>query len=182
MEAITHLGFPQFLSKQPSHHPTRRRLLPRSAAAATSPNGSATTPLFSGSKWADRLFSDFQFSSTTTTPTTTTLSSVPPSLALPDRSIGIPLNFYQVLGAEPHFLGDGIRRAFEARASRPPQYGYSQNTLVSRGRSCRLHAKLCPILQQGGSIIWDLRRRKRRPFLLMFRLIRQRILFLVSRM
>ncbi|KAL9275815.1 accumulation and replication of chloroplasts 6, chloroplastic-like protein, partial [Drosera capensis] len=37
-----------------------------------------------------------------------------------------------VLGAEAHFLGDGIRRAFEARASRPPQFGYSQDTLVSR--------------------------------------------------
>jgi hypothetical protein len=38
----------------------------------------------------------------------------------------------QVLGAEPHFLGDGVRRAFEARTAKPPQYGYSTDTLVGR--------------------------------------------------
>lgn len=36
------------------------------------------------------------------------------------------------MGAEGHFLGDGIRRAYEARVSKPPQYGYSQDALVSR--------------------------------------------------
>ncbi|RRT52204.1 hypothetical protein B296_00029304, partial [Ensete ventricosum] len=37
-----------------------------------------------------------------------------------------------VLGAETHVLGDGIRRAFEARVSKPPQYGYSQDALIGR--------------------------------------------------
>lgn len=31
-----------------------------------------------------------------------------------------------------HFLGDGIRRAYEARVSKPPQYGYSEEVLISR--------------------------------------------------
>lgn len=31
-----------------------------------------------------------------------------------------------------HFLGDGIRRAYEARVSKPPQYGFSQETLINR--------------------------------------------------
>lgn len=38
----------------------------------------------------------------------------------------------QVLGAETHFLGDGIKRAYDARVSKPPQYGFSQDTLISR--------------------------------------------------
>lgn len=38
----------------------------------------------------------------------------------------------QVLGAETHFLGDGIRRAYEARVSKPPQYGFSSDALISR--------------------------------------------------
>lgn len=38
----------------------------------------------------------------------------------------------KVLGAETHFLGDGIRRAFEARVSRPPSYGFSHEALISR--------------------------------------------------
>lgn len=37
-----------------------------------------------------------------------------------------------MLGAEPHFLGDGIRRAYDARVSKPPQYGYSDDALISR--------------------------------------------------
>lgn len=44
----------------------------------------------------------------------------------------MPIDFYRVLGAEAHFLGDGIRRAYEARASKPPQYGYSHEALISR--------------------------------------------------
>lgn len=44
----------------------------------------------------------------------------------------MPLDFYKVLGAETHFLGDGIRRAYEARVCKPPQYGFSQDALMSR--------------------------------------------------
>lgn len=38
----------------------------------------------------------------------------------------------QVLGAEAHFLGDGIRRAYEGRVSKPPQYGFTQDALIAR--------------------------------------------------
>lgn len=44
----------------------------------------------------------------------------------------MPLDFYKLLGAEPHFLGDGIRRAYEAKVSKPPQYGFSDDALISR--------------------------------------------------
>lgn len=44
----------------------------------------------------------------------------------------MPIDFYRVLGAETHFLGDGIRRAYEARVSKPPQYGYSEEVLIGR--------------------------------------------------
>ena len=29
-------------------------------------------------------------------------------------------------------MGDGIRRAYESRVSKPPQYGYSQDALIAR--------------------------------------------------
>lgn len=44
----------------------------------------------------------------------------------------MPIDFYRVLGAEAHFLGDGIRRCYEARVLKPPQYGYSDDALISR--------------------------------------------------
>lgn len=37
-----------------------------------------------------------------------------------------------MLGAEAHFLGDGIRRAYEGRVSKPPQYGFTQDALIAR--------------------------------------------------
>ncbi|GMH23403.1 hypothetical protein Nepgr_025246 [Nepenthes gracilis] len=137
MESLTsHLCFGYGCTKPPLT--LSRRSFFRVYAGVSSggvPAANSSTATFSASKWADRLFSDFQFypsidSSPTTT--TTTLTSLPPSLAPPDRHLSVPLNFYQVLGAEMHFLGDGIRRAFEARVSKPPQYGYSQDALISR--------------------------------------------------
>ncbi|CAL1355714.1 unnamed protein product [Linum trigynum] len=111
----------------------------------------------SSSKWAERLLGDFQFftpsaaaadasselqrqqhslySSTTTAtlpPPPVPRPPPPPPLAPPERYVSIPLDFYKVLGAETHFLGDGIRRAYEARVSKPPAYGFSQEALISR--------------------------------------------------
>ncbi|CAI0382916.1 unnamed protein product [Linum tenue] len=111
----------------------------------------------SSSKWAERLLGDFQFftpsaaaaeasselqrqqlslSSSTTTatlpPPPVPRPPPPPPLAPPERYVSIPLDFYKVLGAETHFLGDGIRRAYEARVSKPPAYGFSQEALISR--------------------------------------------------
>lgn len=37
-----------------------------------------------------------------------------------------------MLGAQTHFLTDGIRRAFEAKVSKPPQFGFSDDALISR--------------------------------------------------
>ncbi|EOY14922.1 PREDICTED: protein ACCUMULATION AND REPLICATION OF CHLOROPLASTS 6, chloroplastic [Theobroma cacao] len=102
---------------------------------------SATTTVCSASKWADRLIADFQFlpptdnSFSSSSSSTATLSPpFPPPLSPspPERQVSIPLDFYKVLGAETHFLGDGIKRAYEARVSKPPQYGFSQDSLLSR--------------------------------------------------
>ncbi|KAK7860322.1 protein accumulation and replication of chloroplasts 6 [Quercus suber] len=89
----------------------------------------------SASKWADRLIADFQFfaepSSSSSDHTSSTATLLPP-LAPPERHVSIPIDFYRVLGAETHFLGDGIRRAYEARVSKPPQYGFTDDALISR--------------------------------------------------
>ncbi|KAG6509208.1 hypothetical protein ZIOFF_034599 [Zingiber officinale] len=93
------------------------------------------------SKWADRLLGDFHFAASTATdnssPSSPADSSIlsllsPPPLPSADRSLALPIDFYQVLGAETHLLADGIRRAFEARVSKPPLYGYSQEALIGR--------------------------------------------------
>ncbi|XP_074273376.1 protein ACCUMULATION AND REPLICATION OF CHLOROPLASTS 6, chloroplastic [Silene latifolia] len=140
MGSLTHLGFiPPPPLPLPPFSPNKylrtrhHRVFTVSAAA----NAGTSTP-FSGSKWAHRLLSDFHFfpsadnSSAASSASASTFASLPPSLAPPDRHFSLPLNFYQVLGAEPHFLGDGIRRAFEGKVSKPPQYGYSQDALVAR--------------------------------------------------
>lgn len=62
--------------------------------------------------------------------------------------MSIPLDFYQILGAETHYLGDGIRRAYEARVSKPPQYGFSQDTLFSRRQFLQA---ACETLANGSS-------------------------------
>ncbi|KAM3296422.1 hypothetical protein ACQJBY_038646 [Aegilops geniculata] len=94
------------------------------------------------SRWADRLFADFHL-----LPSAAAAAPDPPAAApagvsaapcvplfpdAADRSLPVQVDFYKVLGAEPHFLSDGVRRAFEARAAKPPQYGYSTDTLVGR--------------------------------------------------
>ena len=93
----------------------------------------------SASKWAERLISDFQFlgdssdhHNSSSSSTATFTPSLPPRLDPPERFVSIPIDFYRVLGAETHFLGDGIRRAYEARVSKPPQYGFSHEALISR--------------------------------------------------
>ncbi|XP_009335546.2 protein ACCUMULATION AND REPLICATION OF CHLOROPLASTS 6, chloroplastic [Pyrus x bretschneideri] len=95
------------------------------------------------SKWAERLLADFQFLGDSSSSSsdhhslssaTSTLAPphLPPAISSPERHVSIPIDFYQVLGAQQHFLGDGIRRAYEARASKPPQYGFTQEALFSR--------------------------------------------------
>nr|BAD07942.1 plastid division protein precursor [Oryza sativa Japonica Group]DAA01472.1 TPA_exp: plastid division protein precursor [Oryza sativa Indica Group] len=95
------------------------------------------------SRWAERLFADFHLLPTAApsdppspAPAPAAAPSASPFVPLfPDaaeRSLPLQVDFYKVLGAEPHFLGDGIRRAFEARIAKPPQYGYSTDALVGR--------------------------------------------------
>lgn len=90
----------------------------------------------SASKWADRLIADFQFlaepSSSSSSDHSSSTATLLPPLAPPERHVSIPIDFYRVLGAETHFLGDGIRRAYEARVSKPPQYGFTDDALISR--------------------------------------------------
>lgn len=131
MASLRHLtvgiSTPKLLPPLPPPH---TRKFPKPPSAVSPPNNFS-----SASKWADRLLSDFQFTNTSptdTTPTPTLTPPYPPSLAPPDRHVSMPLDFYRLLGAETHFLGDGIRRAYEARVSKQPQYGYSQEALISR--------------------------------------------------
>ncbi|XP_051123481.1 protein ACCUMULATION AND REPLICATION OF CHLOROPLASTS 6, chloroplastic [Andrographis paniculata] len=125
MKALTQLSVgiytPRLLSPPP---PSKK---PHFSPYAAVSGGPAT------SKWADRLIADFQFLPSTLDNSDVATSSPPAPLPpLPERQMSMPLDFYRILGAEPHFLGDGIRRAYDARVSKPPQYGYSNEALISR--------------------------------------------------
>ncbi|CAJ2675674.1 unnamed protein product [Trifolium pratense] len=105
------------------------------------PNRLHSSTVSATSKWAERLISDFQFlgdttssSSSTTSAAVTLTPSFPPQLDSPpiERHVSLPLDLYKILGAETHFLGDGIRRAYEAKFSKPPQYAFSNEALISR--------------------------------------------------
>ncbi|KAI4320959.1 hypothetical protein MLD38_034390 [Melastoma candidum] len=124
MASLIHAG----IGIPPSPHPFLSSFKPKTLS---------TTASFA-SKWADRLVSDFQFTTTTDASSSASATAIhsplpplspPPSP--PERHVSIPLDFYRILGAEPHFLADGIRRAYESRVSKPP-YGFSQEALVSR--------------------------------------------------
>ncbi|KAF7022892.1 hypothetical protein CFC21_035525 [Triticum aestivum] len=99
------------------------------------------------SRWADRLFADFHLlpaAAAAPDPPAAAPAGVSAAPCVPlfpdaaDRSLPVQVDFYKVLGAEPHFLSDGVRRAFEARAAKPPQYGYSTDTLVGRRQILQL--------------------------------------------
>ncbi|KHN12665.1 Protein ACCUMULATION AND REPLICATION OF CHLOROPLASTS 6, chloroplastic [Glycine soja] len=116
-------------------HPTttlQRFTKPNKLLRSSSRGGAS---LSATSKWAERLIADFQFlgdAAASTSTSTLSPSSVPPRLDPPERYVSIPLDLYRILGAEPHFLGDGIRRAYEAKFSKPPQYAFSNDALISR--------------------------------------------------
>ncbi|XP_049390248.1 protein ACCUMULATION AND REPLICATION OF CHLOROPLASTS 6, chloroplastic isoform X1 [Solanum stenotomum] len=149
MEALTQLSFgictprlssPFQLAAAGGKKPPRLNAVNGGASSVTGGTSSLPTN-FSASKWADRLLADFQFLPSTTTSdssdfqnstSTTSVTTIPPPVAPSDRHISMPIDFYRVLGAEAHFLGDGIRRCYDARITKPPQYGYSQETLIGR--------------------------------------------------
>ncbi|ESQ44826.1 hypothetical protein EUTSA_v10003151mg [Eutrema salsugineum] len=128
MEALGHVSISLF--------PFQKCRIPPATKLSRSQTSVPTTTICSASRWADRLLSDFNFtsdsSSSSVATATATLVSPPPSIDRPERHVPIPIDFYQVLGAETHFLTDGIRRAFEARVSKPPQFGFSDDALISR--------------------------------------------------
>lgn len=113
---------------------THRRL----SRFSRKPNRLHSSAISATSKWAERLISDFQFLGDTNSPpsssSATLTPSFPPQLDTPpiERHVSIPLDFYRILGAETHFLGDGIRRAYESKFSKPPQYAFSNEALISR--------------------------------------------------
>ncbi|KAL3640946.1 Protein ACCUMULATION AND REPLICATION OF CHLOROPLASTS 6, chloroplastic [Castilleja foliolosa] len=123
MEALTHLCVGIYTPCLLSSPPAKKQHFKPHAAVS----GGSTT-----SRWADRLLADFQFLPSTSDTVDTATSAPPPLPALPERHVSMPIDFYRVLDAEPHFLGDGIRRAYDARVSKPPQYGYSDEALISR--------------------------------------------------
>ncbi|CAN8273938.1 unnamed protein product [Cochlearia groenlandica] len=135
MEALSHIGiglFPSNLRRRFPPPPTnlRRRFPP----LPSNLRRSSHTIISSASKWADRLLPDFNFtsdSSSAVSTSTAKLLSPPPPPSI-ERHVPIPIDFYQVLGAETHFLTDGIRRSFESRVSKPPQFGLSDEALISR--------------------------------------------------
>lgn len=143
MELLTHhlcIGTATTPLLSPSR--STRKLLKLNAISG----GSSSTSSFSvTSKWANRLLADFQFLPSTITnadnsdqnhgnssPVAALVPPFTPPIALNERHVSMPIDFYRILGVESHFLGDGMRRAYEAMVSRPPQYGYSQDALVSR--------------------------------------------------
>ncbi|KAL7207546.1 hypothetical protein ACSBR1_029480 [Camellia fascicularis] len=148
MEALRYLSIgissPRFLPPLPPQPPpnttTTTTKKPHKLNAVS--GGPSSLPNnFSASKWADRLLSDFQFLPSTAASSdspdspsaaATLFPPLPPNLAPPERHVSMPIDFYRMLGAEMHFLGDGIRRAYEARVAKPPQYGYSQDVLIGR--------------------------------------------------
>ncbi|KAF9587977.1 hypothetical protein IFM89_006856 [Coptis chinensis] len=115
MEGLKHsIGVATLINPHRHHH---LKLKPTNASSTSN-------------KWADRLLSDFQFTDplTPTNPSSPLISILP----LPSRHVSLPIDFYQVLGAEPHFLSDGIKRCFDSKISQSPQYGFTQETLLSR--------------------------------------------------
>ncbi|CAD6248285.1 unnamed protein product [Miscanthus lutarioriparius] len=90
------------------------------------------------SRWADRLFADFHLLPAATAAADQPAAAPSSSPFVPlfpdaaDHALPLPVDFYKILGAEPHFLCDGIRREFESRIAKPPQYGYSTEALVGR--------------------------------------------------
>eukprot|EP00250_Pteridium_aquilinum_P019108 c24299_g1_i1 orf=67-2571(+) len=52
--------------------------------------------------------------------------------AVTERTITLPIDYYQVLGADTHFLADAVVRAYEARVNNLPAEGFSQDAIVAR--------------------------------------------------
>ncbi|KAI3807355.1 hypothetical protein L1987_23282 [Smallanthus sonchifolius] len=138
MEAVGRLRFAVCVPLSAPFPPstTKKHLKPN--AVSSGPTNSVSSS-FSASKWANRLLADFQFLPTTNNADSPDLIDAivtppyPPTLSTsPDRHVSMPIDFYRVLGAMPHFLGDGINRCYEARVLKPPQYGYSDDALISR--------------------------------------------------
>ncbi|KAG0557218.1 hypothetical protein KC19_11G111200 [Ceratodon purpureus] len=60
------------------------------------------------------------------------VASAYPPIAQIERTFRLPIDYYQILGAEPQYLADAIVRAFESRVNNPPREGFSQQALLAR--------------------------------------------------
>ncbi|KAJ4967396.1 hypothetical protein NE237_019245 [Protea cynaroides] len=142
MEALKHVGVALCGSSrvEPKRKRAPRKLKFIRGSGSSGAQGDTSVSAFYASKhkWAERLLPDFQFLPSTSpsdrlsTSSSSYPSSVLPLTTAPERYVSLPVDFYKVLGAESHFLGDGIRRAYDARVSKPPQYGFSHDALLSR--------------------------------------------------
>ncbi|KAK8968982.1 hypothetical protein KSP40_PGU016787 [Platanthera guangdongensis] len=147
MESIAHAALIHISPQRPLL--PRSRFLPSFKYANISPfsrlNRSSSSQGYSAgatsppSKWAERLLGDFHFNPATVDPPSPPDSSAVddrPGVHLfsstSDRALPLLIDFYKVLGAEPHLLVDGIRREYEARVSKPIQYGFSNEALIGR--------------------------------------------------
>ncbi|KAH9535774.1 hypothetical protein CY35_17G071200 [Sphagnum magellanicum] len=55
-----------------------------------------------------------------------------PPIAKTEKTFRLPIDYYQILGADMHHLADAVVRGFEARVNNPPREGFSQQALLAR--------------------------------------------------
>ncbi|KAH7296483.1 hypothetical protein KP509_26G024800 [Ceratopteris richardii] len=54
------------------------------------------------------------------------------ALSVSERTISLPIDFYQILGADTHFLADAIVRAYESKVNNLPADGFTQDAISAR--------------------------------------------------
>ncbi|XP_024359405.1 protein ACCUMULATION AND REPLICATION OF CHLOROPLASTS 6, chloroplastic [Physcomitrium patens] len=60
------------------------------------------------------------------------VASAYPPIAQTEKTFRLPIDYYQILGAEPQYLADAIVRAFDSRIDNSPRLGFSQQALLAR--------------------------------------------------
>lgn len=60
------------------------------------------------------------------------VASAYPPIAQTEKTFRLPIDYYQILGAEPQYLADAIVRAFDSRIDNSPRQGFSQQALLAR--------------------------------------------------
>jgi hypothetical protein len=60
------------------------------------------------------------------------VASAYPPIPQTEKTFRLPIDYYQILGAEPQYLADAIVRAFDSRIDNSPRQGFSQQALLAR--------------------------------------------------